>query len=252
MGKTSHIGGRIPEDFTFHEVSAIFLDLLWAFGEKTTYRDDSYGGYHSENSKDASSIELVYLVKHAEEHGREGSTDPWSVRQMALYHRSNTKTGENIFFVINPSRAFQRRLTNVRGEKDALSPWQVHAIMLSSVVDQWRWYIGALEEQCSAIVSAHDILRSHHINSLQRTKAELLSVDEGSSQEQQKMDVHFSDTQDIQIIQDKLRSARQFIKINTTAMLALQHHLEIVFPSETNQERFDLFASIVRKCMSFQ
>jgi hypothetical protein len=116
---------------------------------------------------------------------------------MALYHRSNTKTGENIFFVINPSRAFQRRLTNVRGEKDALSPWQVHAIMLSSVVDQWRWYIGALEEQCSAIVSAHDILRSHHINSLQRTKAELLSVDEGSSQEQQKMDVHFSDTQDI-------------------------------------------------------
>src|SRR5438034_538506 len=96
----------------------------------------------------AHTTELFYLVKHVEEHGREGLTDPWTVRQMALYHKANAGTGENVFIVLNPSRGFQRRLNNVRKEGSLLSPWKVHAMMLSSVVDKWRWYISDLEEQC--------------------------------------------------------------------------------------------------------
>ena len=41
---------------TFHAVSPGFLDFVWAFGEKTTHRDDSYGGYRIEVAKDSPSI----------------------------------------------------------------------------------------------------------------------------------------------------------------------------------------------------
>lgn len=38
---------------TFHSISPVFLDFVRAFGEKTTYYDDTFGGYRSEISRDS-------------------------------------------------------------------------------------------------------------------------------------------------------------------------------------------------------
>lgn len=193
--------------------------------------------------------ELSYLVKHVEEHGKQDFSDPWSVRQMALYHKMDPRTGENVFIVLNPSRAFRRRLQKARKMTKSLIPWDVHAIMLSSVVNNWRWYIGSMEDQCSVIVGAAKQSKLHRTDFLQRTKAQLLSV-EGNVEEFSSMNIQFSDTQNIQAVQDKLNSTNHFIRTNTTVMTALQRESAILFPMDTIREnlvRSQLLSSLVEE-----
>jgi hypothetical protein len=39
-------------------------------------------------------------------------------------------------------------------QKTALDPLRVHALIFSSYIDNWRWYIHSIARQCGELVSA--------------------------------------------------------------------------------------------------
>lgn len=91
-------------------------------------------------------IEMTYLVKHVEEHGREEISEKWSIRQTGVYHRSCKVYGET-FLVLNPSRSLQTRIKEFVTAKKNPAAQDVHAAILSASMENWRWYTSDLEHR---------------------------------------------------------------------------------------------------------
>jgi hypothetical protein len=89
--------------------------------------------------------ETAYLIKQVEENGREEG-DPWSIRQMGIYHRSDSSCGDN-FIIINPTAPFRQRLERARDFGSNLSPGSLHTMVLSCAMENWRLYITDLEKR---------------------------------------------------------------------------------------------------------
>ena len=97
-------------------------------------------------------VETTYLVKHVEEHGRLESKEPWSIRQMGVYHKSDGSSGD-VFVIINPSLPFRRRLKYVRENGSRPSIRALHAMILSCAMENWRLYISDLEKRYLQMVT---------------------------------------------------------------------------------------------------
>ena len=95
-------------------------------------------------------IETVYLIKHAERHGREKPQNPWSFRQMGVYHKVDNKNGDT-FLILNPSKSYRRRLKRVP-KSSILEPWEIHMMLLTSAMQNWRWCITSLERDYETMV----------------------------------------------------------------------------------------------------
>lgn len=96
-------------------------------------------------------VETSYLIKHVEEHGRKGPSNPWSVRQMGVYHKANPSAG-NIFVILNPSKSFLRRLRQAQQGAGLPGPWELHLMILACAMEKWRWYLSDLERECASMV----------------------------------------------------------------------------------------------------
>jgi hypothetical protein len=94
-------------------------------------------------SKFTPNLECVYIVKHPEEHGRIEPEDPWSLRQMGVYHQTSASEAET-FIILNPSKSFLKRLKKARSSSDAVTPQDVHMMILSAAMERWRSYISDL------------------------------------------------------------------------------------------------------------
>lgn len=101
--------------------------------------------------------ELCYLAKHAETHGREGAHDPWSMRQIGLYHKMDLASKQDTFVILNPSQTIIRRLKvfkEAQRGRDSKDTWiELHLLVLTSVTEKWKWYVSYLEEKFLGIVS---------------------------------------------------------------------------------------------------
>jgi hypothetical protein len=96
--------------------------------------------------------EHCYLLKHAEEHGRDEQDDPWSIRQMGVYHRRD-ESEDDLFIIINPSKSFQRRLKDARTKSGRQpGPKDIQTLLLSCTALGWRWYVNYLEGQFNDLV----------------------------------------------------------------------------------------------------
>jgi hypothetical protein len=95
--------------------------------------------------------ETAYVVKQVEEHGREEG-DPWSIRQMGIYHRSDASSGD-VFIVINPSAPLKKRLRHLQDFGSRPSPKALHTIVLSCAMENWKFYITSLEKRYLEMVS---------------------------------------------------------------------------------------------------
>ncbi|KAK4218911.1 hypothetical protein QBC37DRAFT_478257 [Rhypophila decipiens] len=72
---------------TTHRVSPRFLEAIHAFGGKATGDDDAY-------------FNICETQTSGEEPNR--ISDPWSLRQMALYHRHESQTSRSVWILIQP------------------------------------------------------------------------------------------------------------------------------------------------------
>ncbi|KAI9709139.1 MAG: hypothetical protein M1820_003586 [Bogoriella megaspora] len=190
---------------TRFDVFPPFIDTMRAFGQRTGYEDESYS-----NVNFRSGHEITYLVKHVEKHGREEKEDPWSVRQMGVYHKHEEESGD-VIIIVNPSYSFQRRIKKLKQPKKALSLDEIHLAILSCSMENWKWYISDLEKKYVHI----------------KYKAQLTQIDETGDNELSMADVRFKDTQSIQYLQDKFHQLSHVFQTDRCMLLQVQNWLQM-------------------------
>ena len=105
----------------------------------------------------------MYTLKHVERNNRPQGNN-WSTRQTIVYHQ---KTGEVngteiwIFLHPKPESVFHKRIMN--GVSDVHKAWQlfsrplnVHLLLLSCYIENWRWYLAQLSETFADAVGRTD------------------------------------------------------------------------------------------------
>jgi hypothetical protein len=103
-------------------------------------------------------FEICYLLRHVERHARPDTVIPWSVRQMAIYQKSNPYTKDSSCIILQPSQDFMRRMQELsechRQSSDFNSHWTcLHLLAIRSLGQNWPAYIKFLEIKIDKIVS---------------------------------------------------------------------------------------------------
>jgi hypothetical protein len=103
-------------------------------------------------------IDMCYLLVHVEE-SKGKQRVSWPIRQTAVFHRFVPNSEGSLWIFINPmpNSVLQQRLerTVVHGELLSCSRdlQHLHLLVLSSYIENWRWYLKALNEEFTEIVS---------------------------------------------------------------------------------------------------
>ncbi|CAO2656258.1 Nn.00g050610.m01.CDS01 [Neocucurbitaria sp. VM-36] len=175
-----------------------FIDVICAFGKLTSETSDSLGGCYSWKRGNIS--ELCYLLKNVEKHGREGSEEPWSIRQLGVYHQHDSASRNDTFIILNPMVSFQQRLKDARARTELLPTWRdIHNLALSHSTWQWRWYLTFWESKLTELISKAHVSRVEG-----RRKFEKLPV----------LTIEYSDFQDVQVIHDRMNAAKYILSSN--------------------------------------
>jgi hypothetical protein len=150
------------------------IDVVNAFGAQTSSESDSISACHSYVRANISGqswlppphtiklpgliqtlIECCYVARHVEAHGREELDDPWSIRQMGVYHQRNVWDNTNTFVIFNPSKTFQQRLKDAQINSTRLPTWRdIHTLAASCSTTPWRRYISHIELKLAQLVNA--------------------------------------------------------------------------------------------------
>lgn len=197
-----------------------FIDVIRTFGEKTGFEDDSYGGLRFRSDYQNGVQEIAYLVKHVEEHGRSELSNPWSIRQMGVYHKKGGPSGD-VFIIINPSLPFRQRLKDVKHAQRTPSPGEIHLMIQSCTMEKWRWYISNLEKKYLDM----------------KDKAQLTWVDEKGANDIVMTDIQFEDTQEIQVLQDKSQQLAHLFGMDRTILRDMLNRLLTTTATNESQSR---------------
>ncbi|KAF2191181.1 hypothetical protein K469DRAFT_746598 [Zopfia rhizophila CBS 207.26] len=204
------------------KVFPVFLDVLCAFGRQTSSTSDSLGGYHSQTNG----------TKSVEEHGREESQEPWSIRQMCIYHQQDKSFDNNNFIIINLTKSFQHRLKDARAHTTNPPTWrEIHTLAVSYSTWHWRWYLGFWESKLSQLIS----------------KAHLSQV-ETSREKKHKpvLTIQYSDVQDVQVIYDRMNMVKFILGSNVRICNKLRNDfgneslMEIVSTTDLFREELEM------------
>ncbi|KAH8655059.1 hypothetical protein BGZ60DRAFT_546694 [Tricladium varicosporioides] len=167
------------------QVFPAFVDVITAFGGQTSSESDSF--------------KCCYITKHVDEHGREDSDEPWSIRQIGVYHQRNSWLDTDTFIILNPSKSFQQRLKDAMTISGHLPTWRdIHTLSASCSATPWRRFIGDMESRLAQL----------------KTKAHLSTVIDKTSDTRPSLKIEFTDTQDIQVIHDKLHRVNYILESN--------------------------------------
>jgi len=103
-------------------------------------------------------VEICYNIRYPAKHGREGSSTPWSFRQVGIYHSLNLQTGKSVWILVQCPLSVQLLVDSVQKEDAGLGlhddqPLMLHYIILIEVLSQWRDYDNYLEAKMQEIVS---------------------------------------------------------------------------------------------------
>ena len=118
--------------------------------------------------------ECAYGLRYAELNNREGS-NPWSIRQTAIYHKYTAADKSSSWIMIAASERTRSSLDlYVRSCTDLASfnPFEIHVLVLDSALANWRSYIIELTERITSQVRgpAPLCLITILLNSCSRTK----------------------------------------------------------------------------------
>lgn len=102
----------------------------------------------------------MFVLRYAEENNRKGS-EPWSIRQCALYHQLRLSNHRSIYILISPYqrteaeemlvRWMQGLSTTDKYEHQLMRP---AAMLLDSHVSRWRQYMKHYEREITKMVSS--------------------------------------------------------------------------------------------------
>jgi hypothetical protein len=102
---------------------------------------------------------MQYLLSYAEESSGPGS-DTWTMRQVGVFHRF-VPTGPGslwVFLHAKPNTRLQQRLEEATSRWEQSAPRQrhwhfMHLLVLSTYLNNWRWYLRSLVADFEKIVS---------------------------------------------------------------------------------------------------
>ncbi|KUJ20793.1 uncharacterized protein LY89DRAFT_640613 [Mollisia scopiformis] len=153
-----------------HGIMAPFWKHVFTFGRKSEENEFQFPQFCRRRRTDSGVKvhEYAYMLRRVELNGRAHTEDdnPWSIRQTAVYHRLSapkTQSLKSTFLLIAPSEnvedQFGRCLSQSNAEDGmALSPWNVHRILVADSLRGWMDYMAYLEkglkEQSDHIVLA--------------------------------------------------------------------------------------------------
>ena len=106
--------------------------------------------------------ELCYLAKHVELNNKEPEEklDPYSVRQMAVYHSYNAPRKANTFIIVNPSMTFQLHWKQAQAQHP-MDWMDMHVAVAYAMTCCWREYINFLEARLDRTVGIPIPFRPH-------------------------------------------------------------------------------------------
>ncbi|KAE9969760.1 hypothetical protein BLS_005224 [Venturia inaequalis] len=190
-----------------------FLQIVHTFGEKTAATEESLAASFTRLYPPTFSCdyEIAYNFKYVARHGRGAVLkDPFSIRQIGVYHRSAGKSGKSAWILLHVPEALSERLSIAIGECDGSKPldqFRLHALMLSHLSEDWRAYIGYLED------SFTDLMDRSFSSSGNQEPAE------GG------ITVEFADIRSLQILTDRLKCLYHLLRLN----ISLKERLDAFF-----------------------
>ncbi|OCK75784.1 hypothetical protein K432DRAFT_307764 [Lepidopterella palustris CBS 459.81] len=199
--------------FTSLTVHPDFLEVVHLFGEKSEPVEESFSVYfchplsqyqpsYPEHSFSNEGYVIGYNIKYVAEHGRPFLKDPYSVRETGVFqlcaNGSNTTQRCNWIFV-HPSEALEERLGEIfknAKETSCALQFQIHALALLSVSENWRTYTNYLEESFRLLLE-----RGFYTKVIRPTAEGDIEAD-------------FSDIRMLQLLTDKLRRLCHILQLN--------------------------------------
>ena len=84
--------------------------------------------------------------------------NPWSIRQTGVYHRYSPLENSSVWLLLHPlaNSIAQKRLNDCYSRPHCglnINPLRIHILLLSSYLDNWRWYLKDLGNTFLKIVS---------------------------------------------------------------------------------------------------
>lgn len=148
---------------TFLQVNPIFLDLIHAFGERMEpvdaslcqfiFDSDISGGLQvTKLGRSGTQLRHAYLLRSPEKDNE--AVNPWSIRQTAVYHAFDLKTGRALWINITGNNILQDAIKRdtlghqVRVEsidQSFLLTLRTHLVYLRWCQGSWRWFVRDLE-----------------------------------------------------------------------------------------------------------
>lgn len=150
-----------------HHLSSCFWNLLSLFYERGSDKEASSivpfceFPIAVEGAAGSVSREVSYSVRYPEQKTpADGGDRVWVMRQSAILQRHDRARSQNLVVIVNPSPgsiflpAVKGYLTGqVRSGAGAADADWVHALLFTTYMPLWRWYIASIEERLSRLVS---------------------------------------------------------------------------------------------------
>ncbi|KAI9893694.1 MAG: hypothetical protein M1814_005910 [Vezdaea aestivalis] len=188
------------------------FDIIRTFGEKAGPVEESLSTYYDNLSTDSTSFsgadfEIGYTLKHIELHGRAFPTDPFSVREVAIYHKWNHGAQRNSWFFVQATENIRQGVERVCSQSEP-HQFLLHTTLLLETSEKWRDYIRYLEDEFS--------------NMLDRSAFASLK---GSSKEGA-LDVDLSEFRRLQIFTDKLLRISHLLNLNLSVGVRVSQFIQ--------------------------
>jgi hypothetical protein len=160
--------------FSYHQVMPAFLDFIFPFGKQEYARDFYFSGLREESrlgakrkgieipqlGRSGTEIQLSYNLRSVEQSNGEPDI-PWSIRNAAVYHSFDIKTGRSLWINVKGNKLIKNRVLEASGlpsmsklesRSEAFSAsLATHLLFCDWSSEGWRWYINDLEDRLQAL-----------------------------------------------------------------------------------------------------
>lgn len=145
--------------FLHHDVFTPFLDFVRAFGCKTREDERVNDGFYKKVHQDPKvhREEICYNLRYLERNGRSRG-DAWSLRQTGIYHSYDSKVGNSVWIILQPSTHIRNQFERAIGAINSMKPSGsgfalLHTFFLYSTERYWKDHLDALRKQFDVLGS---------------------------------------------------------------------------------------------------
>jgi hypothetical protein len=195
----------------------LFLDFVFLFGKRLTPQESHYSAFRYTSQlatgQELPVFRLCYNLRSVEKTTLHTGI-PWTIRQVAVYHTFDMRSGKTLWIVVKGNKLVQNRM-NEESAKEAQSGHFAESLMMHLLVcewsgENWRWYINELESQAERVVPLEPDDQSGSVLPVARTGT-LLVTGQPSTHTGSPRDAHLAVGKLVIGIKAKLRDVAYFV-----------------------------------------